>query len=110
LANYKRFNALKIEVFELTYAKIRLQLKGRNMSKYYFLIAALYLFGGAPSLALEDFDAFVLKQCSDECNGETADCRICYNNAVDLYDQENPDSPEVDFDINYHEGTLELQF
>lgn len=85
-------------------------MKGRTMSKYYFLVVMLYLFGSGPLQALDPISEFVLNQCGEECNGETADCRICYNNAVDLYDQENPDSPEMDFDLNYHDGTLELQF
>ena len=79
------------------------------MLKYFFLIS-IFLMGSAPSYALDDIDEFILNNCGDACNGESADCRICYNNAVDLYDQQNPDSPEVDFDLDYHEGTLELKF
>ena len=53
-------------------------------------------------------DSFINTQCSERCNGESDDCIICYNEAVDLYDQADPDSPEVNW--GYSGGKFEFYF
>jgi len=84
--------------------------KGVLMAKYFILAGFVCLFTGSAVHSLRDIDEYVLNHCGDECNGEGPNCRDCYNTAVDLFDQENPDSPEMDFDLNYKEGTLDLTF
>lgn len=60
--------------------------------------------------ALDHIDTFVRDHCGGACNGESPDCRDCYNDAVDLFDQTTPVSPEVDFDIDDNNGKLEFEF
>lgn len=83
---------------------------GGFMAKYSILAGCIFLFTGTAVNSLGDIDHYILNHCGDECNGESPNCRDCYNTAVDLFDQENPDSPEVDFDLHYDNGKLDLTF
>ncbi|MBS0272163.1 MAG: hypothetical protein JSR85_05900 [Proteobacteria bacterium] len=60
--------------------------------------------------ALDHIDTFIRDHCGEACNGESPDCRDCYNEAVDLFDQSNPVSPEINFDVDDNHGKLELEF
>lgn len=55
-------------------------------------------------------DSFIRDRCGSACNGESDDCTQCYNTALDLYDQEDPVSPEANFDILNKHGKLEIVF
>ncbi|MBX9620415.1 MAG: hypothetical protein K2X28_00020 [Alphaproteobacteria bacterium] len=80
------------------------------MAKCFILAAFVCLLTGSAVNSLGDIDNYILNHCGSACNGESPDCRDCYNEAVDLFDQENPDSPEVDFDLHYNNGKLDLTF
>ncbi len=69
----------------------------------------LVIFCG-PVNALNDIDTFVRDHCASACNGEGPECQDCYNEAVDLHDQQNPVSPELNFDIVNNNGKLKLIF
>ncbi len=75
-----------------------------------YLGFCLVIFCG-PVNALNDIDHYVMSHCMSACNGESPDCQDCYNEAIDLHDQQNPVSPEYNFDvIRNHNGKLELTF
>ncbi|MDZ4322844.1 MAG: hypothetical protein U1A05_02005 [Alphaproteobacteria bacterium] len=80
------------------------------MVKYFILAGFVCLFTSSTVNSLGDIDGFILNHCGDDCNGEGPNCRDCYNRAVDLYDQQDPDSPEMDFDLHYDSGKLDLTF
>ena len=84
--------------------------KGVLMAKYFILAVFVCFFTSSAVYSLRDIDEYVLNNCGSDCNGEGPNCQECYNTAVDLFDQDNPDSPEMDFDLNYNEGTLDLTF
>lgn len=58
--------------------------------------------------ALDEIDSFVLNRCAARCNGESTDCRDCYSEAVDLFDQPQSMSKK-DLDINPN-GGFEISF
>lgn len=90
------------------------------MAKYFILVGLVCLFTGS-AVNSRDMDEplgdrdkrleeYILNHCGEACNGEGPNCQECYSRAVDLSDQENPDSPEVDFDLDYDSGKLDLTF
>jgi len=79
------------------------------MTKRTFLFIFTLLALGNAAQSMNDIDNYIRDRCGDECNGESDNCRICYNQAVDLFDQKSPDSPEVSFDLN-SQGHLEFVF
>jgi len=75
------------------------------------ILCAVFLLAlGGSANALNSIDTFIRDHCGDVCNGESPDCKTCYNEAVDLYDQKNPVSPEVNWDLQLKNGKLELKF
>lgn len=58
--------------------------------------------------AFNSIDRFITSHCGDRCNGESDDCIACYNEAVDLFDQNTPTSPEVNW--GFDNGKLEVDF
>jgi hypothetical protein len=79
------------------------------MKKINLLLVIILLAFGSAAQSMNDIDNFIRDRCGDECNGESDNCRICYNQAVDLFDTRSPSSPEVSFDIN-SQGHLEFVF
>ena len=80
------------------------------MAKYFILAGFVCLFTGSAVNSLGDIDNYILNHCGEECNGESPNCRDCYNEAVDLFEREN-DSSEMDADLlNYDDGKLKLTF
>ncbi len=75
------------------------------------LVLTIFSFSFSGHLtALDHIDTFIRDHCTEACNGESPDCRVCQNEAIDLFDQTTPVSPEVDFDIDYNNGKLEFEF
>jgi hypothetical protein len=60
--------------------------------------------------AADPVDRFITDRCGYECNGESDDCRVCYNEAVDLFEQKDQQSPETSWDIYNDHGKLKLVF
>ncbi len=74
------------------------------------LLAAIFLIFESGANCMKDIDNFIRDHCGTVCNGESDDCRVCYNEGVDLFDQGSPDSPEIKWDLHYNRGQLELEF
>ena len=83
---------------------------GGFMAKYFILAGCVCLFTGSAVNSLGDIDEYILNHCGGACNGESPNCRDCYNEAIDLSDQKDSDLPEVDFDLHYDNGKLDLTF
>lgn len=82
---------------------------GGFMAKYFILAGFVCLFTSSTVNALGDIDNYILNHCGSACNGESPNCQDCYNEAVDLFEREN-DSSEMDADLNYDNGKLEITF
>lgn len=81
------------------------------MFKKYILLMLFSLAFGGSGNTLNSIDKFITSHCGPDCNGEgNLNCRPCYNEAVELFDQRSPVSPEGDFDLNVKGGKLELDF
>ncbi len=80
------------------------------MLQRFLLLIVVFLTIGTSVKALNNIDNFVRDHCGLACNGESDDCKSCYNEAVDLFDQTIPTSPEVNFDIDDDHGKLEWEF
>ena len=79
------------------------------MRQIFFLFIIIFLTFGHTVKALSSLDRFAISHCSSDCNGETnLNCRDCTSQAVSLFDQHDPVSPEVNFKIN--NGKLEFGF
>lgn len=75
------------------------------------LLLSIFLFTlGSSAKAKDPVDAFIRDHCTHACNGESDECRMCYNEAVDLFDQNAPTSPEINWDLHYDQGKLKLEF
>ncbi len=74
------------------------------------ILAGVFLTMGSQLHALNSIDTFITNHCGSDCNGDGPNCRTCYNEAVDLYDQSTPDSPEMNFDLDDNHGKLEWEF
>ena len=77
------------------------------MFKSLLQLTIFSLFGSAVSAY--NTDDYIRDHLGGSCNGDTPDCKDFYNDAVELFDQEKPDSPEFNFDINDNHGKLELE-
>lgn len=78
------------------------------MTKRIMLSAAFLIYTPDNLYALNALDQFVMTRCGERCNGESEDCIDCYNQAVDLYDQSIPVSPNVDWGMS--DGKFEFEF
>lgn len=72
-------------------------------------VAILFCIHGQ-AMSLGPIDKFVADRCSNECSSEGPACNDCYSTAVDLFDQAEPVSPELNFDIDDNHGKLEFEF
>ncbi len=73
------------------------------------ILTVVYFMTGQ-AIALGPIDNFVANQCMDECMSEGPACDDCYRTAVDLFDQSDPVSPELNFELNDDHDKLELEF
>ena len=80
------------------------------MLKGFILLMLFSLALGGSVNAMNSIDSFIRDRCGSACNGESDDCRNCYNEAVDLFDQYSPTSPEVEWDLHMDQGKLKLTF
>ncbi len=63
-----------------------------------------------PALSTGPISKFITDRCADECLNEGPACDNCYSTAVDLFDQSDPVSPELNFDVDDDNGGLEVEF
>lgn len=72
------------------------------LQKIIFISAMLMVIMGN-ARALNDIDKSVLRNCGDDCNGESPNCNDCYERAIELNDQsvydtrKTPNGFEIDF-------------
>jgi len=76
----------------------------------FFLLLAVFFSVTAEVKALGPLDTFVASHCGDACNGEGPNCQDCLSTSVDLFDQAEPTSPEINFDLDDNNGKLEWEF
>lgn len=82
---------------------------GGLMAKYFILAGFVCLFTSSAVNSLGDIDNYILNHCGDDCNGEGPNCTDCYNEAVNLFEREN-DTSEMDADLHFDNGKLEITF
>lgn len=74
------------------------------------LAIILMLGTSIPAYSTGPISKFITDRCTDECINEGPACDNCYSTAVDLFDQSDPVSPELNFDVDEDTGRLEFEF
>lgn len=73
------------------------------MMQQILLIAGIMILMSNSTMALNDIDKSVLRNCADDCNGESPNCNDCYERSIELNDQsvydigKTPNALEIDF-------------
>lgn len=78
------------------------------MLKKTFFLVLLVLSLNSSAKALGPIDKFILNHCGNVCTEDNNECRVCYNEAVDLFDQVRQPYPNGNW--NFSRGVLEFEF
>jgi len=75
-----------------------------------FLVMALLIVFGGQAKAVDRIVDQMMRVHGLDCNGESDTCEDDYTQSVSLFDESNPTSPEVKFDVNNNHGKLDVEF
>ena len=74
------------------------------------LTMAFFMILGGQAQALDQFHRYIMTVGGLDSNGDDYNFGTDYNQGVSLFDDSDPISPEIKFNVNDNHGKLELEF